>query len=73
MFKFIVVVLLFVIGAALYDQNQISSMNDEQKQAVLKEREIEKQHRLESKQKQALAGEKQSLFILRPDSQSLTS
>jgi hypothetical protein len=39
----------------------------------LKEREIEKQHRLESKQKQALAGEKQSLFILRPDSQSLTS
>lgn len=54
MFKFIVVVLLFVIGAALYEQNQISLMNDEQKLAVIVEQQSIEQKRSEDKQAQLL-------------------
>lgn len=52
MYKFIIIVLLLVIGIGLYDHNRISLMTEEQKQAVVAMQAAEKQKRLDKKQVQ---------------------
>jgi predicted metalloprotease len=53
MFKLIVVVLLFVIGATLYEQNQISLLSEEQKQTILLEQIAEKKKQIRAKEEQS--------------------